>query len=84
MLPGMSMAGTETKRMMTTGKNGRVTTTFDKIEVGQRCRVMLRGKVVEVERIPWVKSGSTAFNARRTTGGCGRTFVYTDRIVEVS
>lgn len=72
-----------TKHVIAIGNNGRLTTTFSRLEIGQKCRVMLGGEWQVVERIPWIKSGSTAFNVRKCDGLQGRAFVYSDRIVEV-
>lgn len=63
---------------------GRVTmTTFDKLEIGQKCRVMLGGKVETVEKTERKHWGPSVRNARKCHGRRGWTYVYLDRLVEV-
>ena len=51
---------------------------FQDIPMGGQCYVTLRGRRELVERVPFVKSGSSARNARKLTGRGGLTFVYRD------
>lgn len=72
-----------TKHTMAIGINGRVTTTFDKIAIGQKCRVMLSGKDQVVVKLDTQWWGPRVTNARKCEGRKGLAFVGWDRVVEV-